>query len=104
MQSQTYLPDWILGTRAVLLHNGKLVSKKQDDYVTTAATAPRLCKQLIAKSNRHDPFLAAPWEATTFKDIDWRGGQLPKANSSNSPNMPTTGLDIASMSNPRQQH
>jgi hypothetical protein len=44
------LPDWIPGTKAALMHKGKLVSKKQDTYVTTAATAPRLHKQLIAKS------------------------------------------------------
>jgi hypothetical protein len=38
------LPDWIPGTKAALIHKGKLVSKKQDAYVTTAATAPRLRK------------------------------------------------------------
>jgi hypothetical protein len=63
------LPDWIPGTTAALLHHGKLVTKKQDNYVTTAATAPRLRKQLIKKSKQHDPFLAADWEMTTFHDI-----------------------------------
>jgi hypothetical protein len=56
-----WLPDWIPGTTAALLHHGKLVTKKQDDYVTTAATAPRLRKWLIKKSKRHDPFLAGRW-------------------------------------------
>jgi hypothetical protein len=67
------LPDWIPGTGAALLHNGKLVSKKHDDYVTTAATAPRLHKRLITKSKRHDPFLDRDWDTATFNDIDWKG-------------------------------
>jgi hypothetical protein len=67
------LPDWIPGTLAALLHHGKLVTKKQDDYVTTAATAPRLRKRLIKKSKQqHDPFLKADWDMTTFNDIDWK--------------------------------
>jgi hypothetical protein len=66
------LPDWIPGTSAALLHNGRLVTKKQDDYVTMAATAPRLCKQLIKKSKQHDPFLAANWQGAMFDDIDWK--------------------------------
>jgi hypothetical protein len=60
---------------AALLHHGKLVTKKQDDYVTTAATAPRLRKQLIKKSKRHDLFLEADWDMTTFNDIDWKSMQ-----------------------------
>jgi hypothetical protein len=66
------LPDWIPGTSAALLHHGKLVTKKQDDNVTTAATAPRLRKRLIKKSKRHDPFLEADWDMTTFNNIDWK--------------------------------
>jgi hypothetical protein len=65
------LPDWIHGTKAALMHKGKLVSKKQDAYVTTGATAPRLHKRLIAKSKRHDPFLTVPWDDVMFNDIDW---------------------------------
>jgi hypothetical protein len=38
------LPDWIPGTKAALKHSGKLISKKQDEYVITAATAPHLRK------------------------------------------------------------
>jgi hypothetical protein len=34
------LPDWIPGTKAALLHHSKLITKKQDNYVTIAATAP----------------------------------------------------------------
>jgi hypothetical protein len=58
-----------------LLHHGKLVTKKQDDYVTTAATAPRFRKQLIKKSKWHDPFLEADWDMTMFNDIDWKSVQ-----------------------------
>jgi hypothetical protein len=46
------LPEWIPGTKAALLHHGKLVTKKQDEYVATAATAPQLRKHLITKSKR----------------------------------------------------
>jgi hypothetical protein len=66
------LPDWIPGTLAALLHNCRLVTKKQDDYVTMAATAPWLRKRLIKKSKWHDPFLASNWQGTTFDDIDWK--------------------------------
>jgi hypothetical protein len=57
-----HLPDWIPGTGAALLHHGKLVTKKQDEYIRTAATAPRLRDRLITKSQRHDPFIANDWE------------------------------------------
>jgi hypothetical protein len=67
------LPDWIPGTKAALLHHSKLITKKQDNYVTTAATAPRLHKRLIKKSKWHDPFLKQDWDAATFEDIDWKG-------------------------------
>jgi hypothetical protein len=68
-----HLPDWIPGTKAALLHHGKLITKKQDDYVMTAAMAPRLRKRLIKKSKRHNPFLEQDWDATTFEDINWKG-------------------------------
>jgi hypothetical protein len=60
---------------AALLHNGRLVTKKQDDYITTAGTAPRLRKRLIKKSKWHDPFLPANWQGTMFNDIDWKSVQ-----------------------------
>ncbi len=50
-------PDWVPGKQATLLHQGKLVSKKQDEYVMTAATIPHLCKQLIKKSQWHNPLI-----------------------------------------------
>jgi hypothetical protein len=49
-----------------------LVTKKQDNYVTSAATAPCLCKQLFKKSKRHDQFLDQDWDASMFDDIDWK--------------------------------
>jgi hypothetical protein len=69
------LPNWIPGTLAALLHNGRLVTKKQVNYITMAATAPRLCKQLIKKSKWHDPFLASDWQGTMFDNIDWKSVQ-----------------------------
>jgi hypothetical protein len=66
------LPDWIPDTKAALLHHGNLVSKKQDVYVHTALTGPRLCKRLIKKSKKHDPFITDNWDDATFDDIDWK--------------------------------
>jgi hypothetical protein len=69
------LPDWIPGTKAALLHHGKLVSKKQDTYVHTALTGPCLRKRLIKKSKKHDPFITDDWDDATFNDIDWKSVQ-----------------------------
>jgi len=65
-------PDWVPGTKAALMHNGKLVSKKHDEYVTTAATAPRLREYIIDRSQRRDPFIPSAWSDETFNDIDWK--------------------------------
>jgi hypothetical protein len=70
-----HLPDWIPGTKAALLHHGKLVSKKQDAYVHTASTGPRLRKHLIKKSKKHDPFITDDWDDATFDDINWKSVQ-----------------------------
>jgi hypothetical protein len=104
-----HLPDCIPGTKAALLHHGKLITKKQYDYVTTAATAPRLCKCLIKKSKRHDPFLEQDWDAATFKDINWKGMQssfshLTKAASSNLLSIPITGHHATPTCDPTQQY
>ena len=61
------LPDWIPGTKAALLHHGKLASKKQDVYVHTDLKGPRLRKRLIKKSKKHDPFITDDWDDATFK-------------------------------------
>jgi hypothetical protein len=47
-------PNWVPGTKAALLHNGKLVTKKTDEYVTIAATASQLCTYMIECSKKHD--------------------------------------------------
>ena len=65
-------PDWIPGTKAALLHNGKLVTKAHDDYVTTAATAPRLCQHIIEDSKKRDKFIPNDWTDATFDDVDWK--------------------------------
>jgi hypothetical protein len=51
------------------------VSKKQDEYVTTAATIPCLCKQVIKKSQWHDPLIPNDLSDDTFHDIDWKSVQ-----------------------------
>jgi hypothetical protein len=48
------------------------VSKKQDKYVTTAATVPQLRKRLTLKSQHHDPLIPNDWSDATFDDIDWK--------------------------------
>ena len=65
-------PNWIPGMKAALLHNGKLVTKAHDDYVTTAATAPRLCQHIINDSKKCDKFIPNDWTDATFDDIDWK--------------------------------
>jgi hypothetical protein len=65
-------PEWVPGLKAALLHNGRLVTKRQDEYVTTAATTPRHRKYLIKKSQRRDPFITTDWTDATFDDIDFR--------------------------------
>ena len=59
------------GLRAALFHHGRLVTKKIDDYVMTAATAPRHEAYLIKRSKRIDPTIATEWTEETFYDIDW---------------------------------
>jgi hypothetical protein len=86
-----HVPDWIPETKAALLHHGKVIAKKQDDYVTTAAAAPQLRKCLIKKSKRHNPLIEQDWDATTtFTDIDWKGMQSSLLQSSHQrPPVPT---------------
>ena len=67
-----HFPDWITGTKAALLHNGRLVSKNQDEYVKTAATAPHLCKHIMEDSKKRDKFIPTDWTDDTFDDIDWK--------------------------------
>ncbi len=67
-----HLPDWIPGTGVALLHHGKLVTKKQDKYVCTAATAPQLCDRFITTLQHHDPYIANNWDDDTFNDINWK--------------------------------
>jgi hypothetical protein len=90
-----HLPEWIPGTKAALLHHGKLITKKQDVYVTTAATAPRLRKRLIKKSKRHDPFLEHGMQlllkTLIGKPCDLPLAASPRADNFNFLSMPTTG-------------
>ena len=43
-----------------------------DDYVTTAATAPRLCQHIIEDSKKRDKFIPNDWTDATFDDVDWK--------------------------------
>ena len=65
-------PDWIPRTKAALLHNGRLISKNQDDYIKTAATAPRLCQHIIKDSKKCDKFIPNEWTDEMFDNINWK--------------------------------
>jgi len=65
-------PEWIPGTAAALYHNGRLVTKKLEEYVTTAATAPRHRKYLTERSMKRDRTIPNDWHDDTFDDIDWK--------------------------------
>jgi hypothetical protein len=64
-------PAWAPGLNAGLLHHGKLITKKQDEQVITAATAPRLQTVMCKKSQKRDPNIHEPWTDDTFNTIDW---------------------------------
>jgi hypothetical protein len=64
-------PTWVPGLRAALFHHGRLVTKKIDNYVMTASTAPRHQQYLTECSKKFDPFIANDWSDETFQDIDW---------------------------------
>jgi hypothetical protein len=64
-------PDWTPGLHAGLLHHGRLITKKQDETVVTAATAPSLQTVLCKKSQKRDPDISHSWTNETFDDIDW---------------------------------
>jgi len=65
-------PEWIPGTRAALMHRGKLVPKKIPQYTVIASTAPCLREYLMDKSAHWDPMINDRWDDATFNDIDWR--------------------------------
>lgn len=65
-------PEWVPGTPAALLHNGRFISKRLDTYVRTAATAERSKTYLIDKSDHRDPELPAKWTDEIFNNVDWR--------------------------------
>jgi hypothetical protein len=64
-------PTWVPGQRAALFHNGRLVTKKIDDYIMKASTADRHREYLKDRSMRIDPKIANKWTDETFHDIDW---------------------------------
>ena len=53
------------------MHNKILITKKQEDYIVTASTAPDHSKYLINKSLCCHQFIGNPWMDETFNEIDW---------------------------------
>jgi hypothetical protein len=47
-------PEWIPNLEAGLLHQGRLVTKKQEAHVITATTAPALQQSIMKDSKKMD--------------------------------------------------
>jgi hypothetical protein len=65
-------PGWMPYPNAGLLYQGRLVTKKQDHHVTTAATATALQDTIIKDSKKQDPTIDAEWTEDTFESVDWQ--------------------------------
>jgi len=65
-------PEKVPGTKAMLLHKGKPVTKKIEHYTSVAATATRHEQHIIKCSLHHDPDIPEVWSQETCDDIDWR--------------------------------
>jgi hypothetical protein len=60
---------------AGLLHQGRLVTKKQESHIITASTAPELQQAIMKDSQKRDPLIAEPSTNDTFNSIDWQANQ-----------------------------
>jgi hypothetical protein len=58
-----------------VLHQGGLVTKKQEAHVMTVSTAPALQDAIMKDSKKWDPQIAEPWTNKTFNNVDWQANQ-----------------------------
>jgi hypothetical protein len=68
-------PEWIPNLEAGLLHQGCLVTKKQEAHVITATTAPALQQSIMKDSKKRDPLIEAEWTDDTFNSVDWQANK-----------------------------
>jgi hypothetical protein len=68
-------PEWMPNLDAGLLHQGRLVTKKQESHIITALTAPELQQAIMKDSQKRDPLIAEPSTNDTFNSIDWQANQ-----------------------------
>jgi hypothetical protein len=68
-------PEWMPGLDAGLLHQGQLVTKKQEAHVITVSTAPALQDAIIKDSKKQDTQIAEPRTNKTFNNVDWQANQ-----------------------------
>jgi len=64
-------PEKVPGTKAMLLHKGRPVTKKIEHYTSVAATAIRHEKHIIKHSHCHDPDIPEIWSQESCDNIDW---------------------------------
>jgi hypothetical protein len=64
--------EWMSYLNAGLLYQGRLVTKKQDHHVTTAASATALQDTIIKDSKKRDPTIDAEWTKDIFESVDWQ--------------------------------
>jgi hypothetical protein len=68
-------PEWIPNLEAGLLHQGHLVTKKQEAHVITATTAPALQQSIMKDSKKRDPLIEVEWTDDTFNSVDWQANK-----------------------------
>jgi hypothetical protein len=68
-------PEWMPNLDAGLLHQGRLVTKKQESHIITASTAPELQQAIMKDSQKRDLLIAEPWTNDTFNSINWQANQ-----------------------------
>jgi hypothetical protein len=68
-------PEWIPNLEAGLLHQGRLVTKKQEVHVITATTTPALQQSIMKDSKKRDPLIEAEWTDDTFNSVNWQANK-----------------------------
>jgi len=72
VQQSAVFPEKVPGTKAMLLHKGRPVTKKIKHYTSIAAMVTRHKNHIVEHSHCHDPDIPENWTPATFDDIDWR--------------------------------
>jgi hypothetical protein len=89
-------PEWIPNLKAGLLHQGRLVTKKQETHVITATTTPALQQSIMKDSKKRDPLIEQNGQMTPSTVLIDKLTSHPSMHShqerrSKSQNMPMNG-------------